>query len=125
MWNVYIMEVINSSKNHRGEIEFYTGIAYSPTDGLKDVARNIVRRFNEHRLRYKSNWMKNTKKIPRRIVYVGDGFKRKSDAEQREKQIKNKGRSYKIELAQSFYLEKPVTADWLDKYFSRYGRFCY
>ena len=125
MWNVYIMEVLNFSKNHPGKIEYYTGIAYSPSDNFKDIARNIIRRFHEHKAHYKSSWMNHTRKIPRRIVFVENGFKNKYQAEKREYSIKKKSHNAKADLIETFHKDYPHLSDWLDNYFYRYGRFCY
>jgi len=124
-WNVYIMEVMNTSKNRSGKIEYYTGIAYSPTESTKEVLKNIFRRFHEHRCHYKSNWMNGTRKKPRRMVYVENSYKNRKSAEIREQEIKNKGRYYKEKLISDFREQNPYLIDYIDNYFYRYARYCY
>ena len=124
-WNVYIMEVINTSKKRRGKIEYYTGIAYSPSDSTKDTLRNIFRRFHEHKGHHNSNWMNRTRKIPRRMVYIENSYKNKKNAELRELEIKKKGRKYKENLIQIFRENNPYLSSYIDNYFYRYARFCY
>jgi predicted GIY-YIG superfamily endonuclease len=124
-WNIYIMEVMSTSKKNMGKIEYYTGIAYSPSHSTRDVLRNIVRRFHEHRCGYKSNWMNYTKKVPRRMVYIENSYKDKKSAEIREKEIKTKGRKYKIKIIKDFKENNPYLVNYIDSYFYRYARFCY
>ena len=69
--------------------------------------------------------MNGTRKIPRRIVYIENSYKNKKDAEKREKEIKQKGRSYKIKLIYEFKENKPYLSSYIDSYFYRYSRFCY
>ncbi len=125
MWNVYIMEVINLSKKNMGRIEYYTGIAFSKSDSIKDVLRNCIRRWHEHKAHYKSKWMNFTRKVPRRLVYIENGFSNRSVAENRERQIKNRGRCYKEKLIGNFKDSNPVLFNFVVNYFYRYGRFCY
>jgi len=119
------MEVINTSKNHMGKLEYYTGIAYSPSDATKDVLRNIIRRFHEHRSHYHSKWMNGTRKKPRRMVYIENSYKNKKSAEIREQEIKKKDRSYKKKLIYEFRKRNSELVDYIDNYFYRYNNFCY
>ena len=124
-WNVYIMEVMNTSKKHMGKLEYYTGIAYSPSDATKDVLRNVIRRFHEHRCHYHSRWMNGTRKIPRRMVFIENSYKKRKSAEIREQEIKKKGRGYKEKLIYTFRENNPYLVGYIDNYFRRYGNFCY
>jgi len=125
VWNVYIMEVRNTSKNHMGKLEYYTGIAYSPSDATEEVLRNVIRRFHEHHGHYHSRWMNGTKKIPRRMVFIENSYNDRKSAEIREKEIKKKGRKYKEKLICDFRGKNPFLAAAIDKYFYRYATFCY
>jgi len=122
-WNIYIMEVMNTSKKNMRKLEYYTGIAYSASDATRDVLKNIIRRFHEHRCHYHSNWMNGTKKIPRRIVFIENSYNNRKNAEKREQEIKRKGRNYKEKLIGEFRERNPHLVGYIDNYFHRYGRF--
>lgn len=113
------------SKKNMGKIEYYTGIAYSPTNATKEVLRNVIRRFHEHKVHYHSNWMNKTMKIPRRMVFIENNYKNRQSAEKREKQIKRNGRKYKMKLINEFRQNNPYLTSYIDKYFINYARFCY
>jgi len=114
-----------TSKKNYGKLEYYTGISYSPTDSDKDVARNIIRRTNGHLINHNSNWMKRKKVVFRRVGCVEKGFKNKRLAEEREQQIKHKSHGFKANLVNNFHKVYPFLSEWINRYFSRYRRFCY
>ena len=120
-----MIEYKYTSKKNYGKIEYYTGISYSPTDSDKDIARNIIRRTNGHKINHNSNWMKYKKILFKRVGCIEKGFKNKEQAEIREKEIKNKTHDSKQSLLNNFYSNYPYLAKWLNKYFSYYGGYYY
>ena len=105
MWYLYIIECIRTSKKRYGEMLFYTGIT---TD--------IKRRWREHRGQHNSNYMKNNKLRPRRIVYLEClTVKKRKDAERIEKRVKRYPKVKKQVMIFELKLNNPLLVDSIER----------
>lgn len=90
MWYIYIVEMVKMRGKDAGMIGYYTGETY-----------DMDRRWNEHCLQHRSNFMRKAGWRPRRLVYVETlpDVNDRYVAMLRERQIKQLSHYEKREIA--------------------------